>query len=1372
MSRGLLQEARAAPRSPGSPFYTPQRESDFTPQTMATPSPVLLEPRDDDPVVHNATALAGAMRRAIAENSPVSLHLIGHFALGELPRRVDGFGGLTLLPWLSTGHRVTLWSAENATLDAEGAGRIFLVGGGGQMLLEGLNLVAGKDRSRGGGCGWLQDEGTELIVRDSRFVNCSTTGVRGGSLYVFAGSSATVSGSSFEDCSVHPTGGTVTTMGGGVSVEDRAALTLTDTRCERTRAAHPGLADTYGGAVGVGSGMLHATGVTFIEASAEAESGFAWGGGLGMQAGSATLANATWERTSATSNAGVARGGGLGINGGGTANIYDSHMRGCRAAGAVQGAGGSIYSNLGGFPRLFNVTLEASHASHLEWGAVLRADPQAISAALLTIRQVCTADEDATTRLIATHGGVGRFLLRRLSLETNCTTPLREGTTLLGCEAVDACAAQTTCTMTNDTRFPTPSCACQPPSEPTQHPFLDPAPSPDATRPELAPYAEGCLLAAQLPPEQLTLQENWWRASPNTTDARACDRFWRPGQPTPCRGGGLASDYCWAGRGLSGPLCRVCIDASHHYDASTASCVRCAMTGGGALTMPIAVALGAACLGAAICLCLGGLCRSPPLKERLRSPRLTRWGAIVPRLGLIAKLKIALSYYQVVLVMPELFSLSLPPEYFEWMSTFAWINLDWFALAVAPECVGDYHTRLIIKALGPLVPIAALVGGGALVSIVAACRKAAADGSAVHFLEAAKAGALRTLPATLAAIFALVPSISARIFSTFSCEPFTLDDASGATRSFLYSDAAVECGTTQHEALTALASGLVVLWPVGAPALFGVLLFDSRGRTASSALPRAVAFLHTEYRDEYHCWELLELMRKLTLTGFLFLVDQQYTLLRLTIALLLSLGHHTLLQAARPYKQASTGSAAVATSMLMLCTLFVALLVQMYDELPAELANAYFGFESVKPLAAIIFGFAVAVIVLVICLSVHQLSIDSRGLLRLQASGRPPMLSLAASKRWHLFLSHNWANQDAVATIKRQLQLLLPGVSIFLDVDDLEAISELEAYVMASQAMLVFLGSAKYLESPNCMRELAAAKQISLPLVCVNDADPRKNGTPLASLKAKSLKLERSRQLSRQHTSLLFHNHVIPWHRVAAFQLNALAAIAEQMLLASPAFAGDEVLPLYIEGGLAWAELALAQPLEVYVSPHNPPAAQAARVLSESLPALQLPQQLPSSLDAAAARWLLWLSPTCFDHEQGKLLAAEVASLLARGATPVLLWSPDEGEFGEIIERTPEALRAVGLYGPLAIEWRDGVHRRVSVRLVARALGVQIGSGGVRAFVGKAAGACGAGVAGACSGVAAALGSARVSVGEQQMHNLGDGDVQLITHVSRGAGGQ
>lgn len=108
----------------------------------------------------------------------------------------------------------------------------------------------------------------------------------------------------------------------------------------------------------------------------------------------------------------------------------------------------------------------------------------------------------------------------------------------------------------------------------------------------------------------------------------------------------------------------------------------------------------------------------------------------------------------------------------------------------------------------------------------------------------------------------------------------------------------------------------------------------------------------------------------------------------------------------------------------------------------------------------------------------------------------------------------NWANQDAVATIKRQLQLLLPGVRVFLDIDDMEVVDELEHYVEASQAMLVLLGSSRYLTSANCQRELNAAQHAALPIIRVHEHDPQKNGTPLVSLRYTATQRLTSQQVS------------------------------------------------------------------------------------------------------------------------------------------------------------------------------------------------------------------------------------------------------------------
>ena len=61
---------------------------------------------------------------------------------------------------------------------------------------------------------------------------------------------------------------------------------------------------------------------------------------------------------------------------------------------------------------------------------------------------------------------------------------------------------------------------------------------------------------------------------------------------------------------------------------------------------------------------------------------------------------------------------------------------------------------------------------------------------------------------------------------------------------------------------------------------------------------------------------------------------------------------------------------------------------------------------------------------------------QSLPILRDAQTMEPPVLLLRAGERYHLFLSHVWSTgQDQCAVVKRQLQLLLPGVAIFLDVD-------------------------------------------------------------------------------------------------------------------------------------------------------------------------------------------------------------------------------------------------------------------------------------------------------------------------------------------------
>ena len=130
----------------------------------------------------------------------------------------------------------------------------------------------------------------------------------------------------------------------------------------------------------------------------------------------------------------------------------------------------------------------------------------------------------------------------------------------------------------------------------------------------------------------------------------------------------------------------------------------------------------------------------------------------------------------------------------------------------------------------------------------------------------------------------------------------------------------------------------------------------------------------------------------------------------------------------------------VLTATVFLCVVLkLATLAEAVDEYLSDDMHATYWFDS-----ALVSGLLIAIIaaaaLVAIGYSVQQFVIASRKpTIRLLSARKEPELSLGQGQQWHLFLSHIWSTgQDANATIKRQLCLLLPGVSIFLDVDDLE----------------------------------------------------------------------------------------------------------------------------------------------------------------------------------------------------------------------------------------------------------------------------------------------------------------------------------------------
>ena len=107
--------------------------------------------------------------------------------------------------------------------------------------------------------------------------------------------------------------------------------------------------------------------------------------------------------------------------------------------------------------------------------------------------------------------------------------------------------------------------------------------------------------------------------------------------------------------------------------------------------------------------------------------------------------------------------------------------------------------------------------------------------------------------------------------------------------------------------------------------------------TAATALTGRAPSDLAVARPELYFWELVEVSRKLGLTGFIFLIPQANALMRVVMAMLVGIAHAVLVAVAAPYKHPSTHLFAIAASVTMQCTVFIALLVKVEGVCPPPL---------------------------------------------------------------------------------------------------------------------------------------------------------------------------------------------------------------------------------------------------------------------------------------------------------------------------------------------------------------------------------------------------------------------------------------------------
>ena len=182
--------------------------------------------------------------------------------------------------------------------------------------------------------------------------------------------------------------------------------------------------------------------------------------------------------------------------------------------------------------------------------------------------------------------------------------------------------------------------------------------------------------------------------------------------------------------------------------------------------------------------------------------------------------------------------------------------------------------------------------------------------------------------------------------------------------------------------------------------------------------------------------------------------------------------------------------------------------------------------------------------------------------------------------------------QDQMRIVKQRLVEMVPELAVFLDVDDMEDISQLEGYVDRSQVILIFC-SRGYFESKNCCRELTSAVMKGKRLIALLESEVKHGGMGVAEVRAELQAMEArydtwgmpwSTPKADEIAEALLSQPVVEWTRIGVFQDVSMRILAERVL---------GITGTYLEGEIGASVMTLRAPLRQL--PHLQPQKGAAR---------------------------------------------------------------------------------------------------------------------------------------------------------------------------------
>ncbi|CAN0412480.1 unnamed protein product, partial [Pylaiella littoralis] len=338
--------------------------------------------------------------------------------------------------------------------------------------------------------------------------------------------------------------------------------------------------------------------------------------------------------------------------------------------------------------------------------------------------------------------------------------------------------------------------------------------------------------------ETLKVDRGFWRATNSSRVILACYN------ENACVGGRAGpSSFCQLG--YEGPYCSVC---SEGYSMSLAfTCTKCVNSDGGVAIM-VAVAILILCVVIALC------------KHLVSGERDVDHEGIIGRFTKhlpLQSIKIVLVVWQIVTQFSSVANVIYPSVYQRFLDSVNVLNFDVLWIPSAGCIVdADFHYRLLAPTIGPLIVLALLAA-----TYTIAKRTSSGSEAALQKIRH------KHVSMVLLISFLVYSSVSGTVFQTFACD--SLDD----DREYLRADYRIECTSSKHQAFESFAGIMIMVYPLGIPAFYAVLLYKSRGVLESktdretSLQAQTISDLWEPYKPERFYYELIECLRRILLTG-------------------------------------------------------------------------------------------------------------------------------------------------------------------------------------------------------------------------------------------------------------------------------------------------------------------------------------------------------------------------------------------------------------------------------------------------------------------------------------------------------------------------